>query len=566
MTNKPLPIGVDDFEKVICNHYYFVDKTLLIKELLDKKGDVNLFTRPRRFGKTLNMSMIQYFFEDGRDRNGKPVDNRSLFQNLKIMDCGEEYLQHMGKYPVIALSLKSAKQEDFEQSFAALMDDIAGEFVRHAFILESDCMTEYRKKKYRALMENGAERADYNKSLKFLSECLHCYYGRKAVILIDEYDVPLESAYFSNYYNKMSGFIRSLFESALKTNPHMEFAVITGCLRISKESVFTGLNNLKMISILDNRYDEYFGFTDAEVETICGDYGLEGKFGIFQKWYDGYLFGNANVYNPWSVIQYMDELKENKEAFPKSYWANTSSNDIVRRFIEFADRETRTEIEALIEGKTIEKPVHEDITYEEIYENMDNLWNFMFFTGYFRKTCERYDAAAGQIYLSLAIPNEEIRYIFRNKVMGWFHEQIKERDRTRLFHAFVQKDAQVVQEEIEPMLLKTISFNDAYESFYHGFLAGILYGMDGYMVKSNREGGKGRTDLFIKPVSRKKTAYVVEFKTAKNVEDLGNRAGDALQQIADKMYDRELLEDGYTAIVRYGISFCGKDCEVKICE
>lgn len=564
MINKPLPIGVDDFGKMISNHYYFVDKTLLIKELLDKKGDVNLFTRPRRFGKTLNMSMLQYFFEDRRDENGNSVDNRSLFQNLKIMDCGENYLQYMGKYPVIALSLKSAKQEDFEQSFAALTDDIAGEFTRHAFLLESDCLTEYMKKKYRALMEDAAKRTDYNKSLKFLSECLHRYYGHKAVILIDEYDVPLESAYFSKYYNKMVGFIRSLFESALKTNPHMELAVITGCLRISKESVFTGLNNLKMISILDSRYDEYFGFTDAEVQTICRDYGVEEKFGILQKWYDGYLFGKTNVYNPWSVIQYMDELKENREAFPKPYWANTSSNDIVRRFIESADRETRNEIEALIEGKTIEKPVHEDITYEEIYENIDNLWNFMFFTGYFRKMCERYDADTGQIYLSLAIPNEEIRCIFRHKVMGWFREQVKERDRTRLFHAFMQMDAQTVQEEIENILLRTISFNDAYESFYHGFLAGILYGMDGYMVKSNREGGKGRTDLFLKPVSRKKAAYVVEFKTAKKVEDLESRAEDALRQIADKMYDRELQEDGYASIVRYGIAFCGKDCEVKI--
>lgn len=561
MEYKPLPVGVDNFEKLITRGYYLVDKTLFIRELLDKKADVNLFTRPRRFGKTLNMSMFQYFFEDARDRNGNKTDNSCLFGGLAIMEAGEKYLEHMGKYPVINLSLKSGKQPDFDMAYASLKDEIQQEFYRHAYILERDALPEGFKEKYALIMEGKADRIEYAKSLQFLSQCLEMYFGRKTIILIDEYDVPIENAFVRGFYGEMIDFIRSLFESALKTNSSLEFAVITGCLRISKESIFTGMNNLKIISILNEQYGEYFGFTEAEVQKICCDYGMPQKYGTFREWYNGYVFGSANVYNPWSVIQLMDDLVSNPNCFPASYWANTSSNSIVRRLIDMADEDTRNEIESLIEGHTLVKPVHEDITYDEVYETMDNLWNFMFFTGYFRKVRDWMDENENH-FVELTIPNKEVKYIFRTKILSWFQKKVKEKDRTRLMQAVTDGDAAVMEEEITEMLLETISFNDAYESFYHGFLAGILAGMKGYIVKSNREGGHGRSDLFIYPVTRRKAAFVLEFKIAKGIRDLEDRASEAVQQIKDREYIRELNDMGYETVHKYGIAFCGKDCHV----
>ncbi|MBR1865313.1 MAG: AAA family ATPase [Lachnospiraceae bacterium] len=563
MQYKPLPIGIDNFEKLITRGYYFIDKTLLIQELLDKKGDVNLFTRPRRFGKTLNMSMLQYFFEDARDDKGEKQDNTALFDGLAIMQTGEKFLSHMGQYPVINLTLKGGKQPDYELAYILLRRQIAYEYKRHMFILKGDIL-EADRERYYSIMTEKADREAYVDSLQFLSRCLERYYGKKAVILIDEYDVPLENAYMRGFYPEMIDFIRSLFESSLKTNSSLEFAVITGCLRISKESIFTGMNNLKIISILSKQYGEYFGFTDAEVQRLCTDYGMPQKYDTFKEWYNGYLFGDANVYNPWSVIQLMDDLREDPDWIPRAYWANTSSNIIVRKLIELADEDTKTEIEELIEGKTIEKPIHEDITYDEIYKTMDNLWNFMFFTGYFRKVGERVDERTKQVYAELTIPNEEVRYIFRTKVLGWFDEKVKARDRSALFTALVDLDVETVEEEIVDMLLETISFNDAKESFYHGFLAGILSGMKGYIVKSNREGGSGRSHLFVKPVTRRKPAYVLEFKVADKFHQLDEKADEALFQIEDRGYARELVDDGYATVYRYGIAFCWKDCVVKL--
>lgn len=564
MKYKPLPIGIDNFEKLVTRGYYFIDKTLLIKELLDKKGDVNLFTRPRRFGKTLNMSMFQYFFESATNYDGVKQDNSYLFQGLQIMKTGKHYLSHMGQYPVINLTLKSGKQSDYELAFECIIDEITQEYERHEYVLKGDVLSESNQKKYRRIMEHEAPKAEYYKALQFLSQCLEKYYGKKTIILIDEYDVPLENAYMCGFYSEMVAFIRSLFESSLKTNSSLEFAVITGCLRISKESIFTGMNNLKIISILDEKYDEYFGFTEEEVQKLCRDYNIPEKYDTFKEWYNGYLFGNANVYNPWSVIQLMDDLQDNPNRFPKAYWANTSSNSIVRKLIEMADEDTKTEIEELIEGKTIEKPIHEDITYDEVYKSMDNLWNFMFFTGYFRKVGERIDERTKQSYLKLTIPNHEVRYIFRTKILGWFEEKVKSRDRSKLFTALVNLDIETMEEEIVDMLLETISFNDAYESFYHGFLAGILSGMKGYVVKSNRGGGTGRSDLFIKPVTRRKPAFVLEFKVADKLKQMDKKADEALQQIEERGYARELHDDDYETVYRYGVAFCGKDCLVKL--
>lgn len=556
MTTKALPVGIDDFEMLITRGYYYVDKTLFIKELLEKKGAVNLFTRPRRFGKTLNLSMLQYFFEN--------TGNAGLFEDLQICKYEEICAEYMGQYPVIMLSLKSAKQPDFYQAYAALMDDIGREFDRHRAVMESDSLLLYEKEKYQRLLERKGTREDGNTSLKFLSECLYKHYGKKVIILIDEYDVPLENAYMEHFYDEMLSFIRSLFESALKTNKSMEFAVITGCLRISKESIFTGLNNLEIHSILTKSYDEYFGFTEQDMKCLCEDYGLLHKFPVIKEWYNGYVFGNVNVYNPWSTVQYIKALLFDEEEFPYAYWANTSANGIVRKLIDLSDAATKSEIEELIAGNALEKPVHEDITYDEIDKNIDNLFNFMFFTGYFRKVKERIEPITGKRYVTLAIPNEEVRYIFRNKVLGWFDAQVKSRDRSRLFSSFTRSDVTTVEEEIQGMLMDTISFYDAYESFYHGFLTGIFYGMDGYIVKSNRESGSGRTDLFLKPVSRKGTAFVVEFKVVEKLDDLEKGADAALRQITDKRYETELLADGYKNIVCYGISFYRKDCRVKV--
>lgn len=566
MNTKPLPIGIDNFEMLITRGYYFVDKTLLIKDLLDNKASVNLFTRPRRFGKTLNMSMLQYFFEDEHDEsNGTKKDNKYLFDGLNIMDEGEKYTLHMGQYPVINLSLKSAKQPTLDLAFQCLREEISREFKRHEFILNDERLHSQREKFLRILNESS-DMSLYITSLRFLSKCLEKYYNKKVIILIDEYDVPLENSFFRGFYVEMIDFIRSLFESSLKTNPSLEFAVITGCLRISKESIFTGLNNLKIISILNTRYDEYFGFTSEEVKKICKYYNMDSKYATIKEWYNGYIFGNANVYNPWSVIQYVDDLKANINEYPSSYWANTSSNSIVKSLIERADDETKTEIELLIEGKSIEKPVHEDITYDEIYKSMDNLYNFMLFTGYFKKVSERVDENTKQKYIGLKIPNEEVKYIFRTKVLSWFDENIKTRDFTKMYNAIIESKPEIFEEELSDVLLESISFNDAYENFYHGFVTGILSSMKGYTVKSNRESGNGRGDIFIRPVSRRKAAIILELKVCKNFNELEQRADEALNQIEEKKYEMELKDDGYNNIIKYGISFFKKDCLVKIQE
>lgn len=563
MGYRPLPVGVEDFEKLITRGYYYVDKTLLIRELLDKKGDVNLFTRPRRFGKTLNMSMLRYFFEDARDEKGNRKDHTKLFEGLRIAGEGEKYLAHMGRYPVISLSLKSGKQPDFQMAYRMLVRQIAEEYERHSFILESDCLTG-RKERYLNIMQERGSREDYNDALLFLSRCLERYFGKRVIVLIDEYDVPLENAFFNGFYEEMTAFIRSLFESVLKTNSSLEFAILTGCLRISKESIFTGMNNFNIFSILNKSYDEYFGFTDDEVKDLCSALGLSHKYEDVKAWYDGYLFGDANVYNPWSVIRFMEDLQTDENTLPAAYWANTSSNSIVRNLIEGADEETKAEIESLIEGGVIEKPVHEDITYDEVYDTMDHLWNFMFFTGYFRKVREYVDEKTNIRMMVLNIPNEEVRVIFRMKVRSWFREKIQKKDLSSLYTALVKQDADTFEKMLNELLLETISFNDAYENFYHGFVTGVLAGLKGYVVKSNREGGNGRSDLFIKPVTRRKKAFVIELKVADRMQELEEKAEEALQQIEDRRYERELNDDGYLSVGKVGISFFRKDCVVRM--
>ena len=567
MEQKPLPIGIDNFEMLITRGYYFVDKTFLIKDLLDNKAAVNLFTRPRRFGKTLNMSMLQYYFEDKRDQfTGEKIDNSYLFEGLNIKAEGEKYTKYMGKYPVINLSLKSAKQPTYKMAYESLIDEIMKEYRRHNFILNSDKLLQSEKKIFLDISNGEAKEIEYAKSLQFLSSCLEKYFGSKTIILIDEYDVPLENAFFEGFYDEMISFIRSLFESALKTNPSLEFSIITGCLRISRESIFTGLNNLNIISILNNRYAEYFGFTAEEVEELCDYYNIQEKYETVKKWYNGYTFGDKNVYNPWSVVKYIYDVLGNSHVFPTSYWANTSSNSIVKSLIERADDITKGEIEALIEGKTIEKPVHEDITYDDVYDNLDNLWNFMFFTGYFKKISERMDENTQEKFVELAIPNLEVKYIFRTKILKWFNEKIKSEDLSILYTSIINGEVDVFQKEVNRLLKKTISFNDAYENFYHGFMIGLLSHMDGYIVKSNRETGDGRCDIYIKPLSIFDKAVIIEMKVCDKPKELFTKPQDALQQIEDKKYAYELNESGYEDIIKYGMAFYRKDCIIKIKE
>ncbi len=560
---KPLPIGVDNFEKIVKDGYCYIDKTIFIKELLDLKGEVNLFLRPRRFGKTLNLSMLRYFFEDMGDVK-KNEENKSLFQGLKIMEQGEEYIKHMGNYPVINLTLKSTKQPGFESAYSKLRKAIADEFQRHQYILSYEKINEGDKKLFQKIADRKAEYDDYSGALEFLSKCLYQATEKKTVILIDEYDVPLENAYFRGFYEEMVDFIRSVFESALKTNEYLQFAVITGCLRISKESIFTGLNHLNIISVLDKKYSEHFGFTEQEVIRMMSYYEVESRFSTMKEWYDGYLFGDTEVYNPWSVIKFLYDLYSDVEAFPHPYWINTSSNDIIKDLITRADRETMGQIETLLSGGTLEIQVHEEVTYGDMYSNGENLWNFLYFTGYLTKESEYFKESS--IFLRARIPDTEVKTIYQNTILNWLKASIKKEDFHDLYRAMEEGNAQRMTDILNGQLFRTISFYDSAENFYHGFLTGILSQSENYLVKSNRESGNGRSDIMVRSPSLRGRSFILEIKVSDDIDDLEDDAEKALGQIYDKKYMDELRTEGYKKIDCYGISFFRKDCEVRFGE
>ncbi len=558
---KRIPIGIEFYKTMIEGNYYYVDKTLLVKEILEKGASVSLFTRPRRFGKTLAMTMLKAFFEDERDENGDKVDNSKYIAGQKIAAFEDIMAGHMGKYPVINLSLKSAKQPDFEMAYDVLVDGIREEFARHAYILNGDILSENEREKYRAVLEGRGKNSEYATSLAFLSQCLEKYHGKGTVILIDEYDVPLENSFFEGFYDKMTAFIRSFFESALKTNKSLAFGVVTGCLRISKESIFTGLNNLDVISLLNRDYAEYFGFTQGEAEEILGFYGLLEKREEMKQWYDGYRFGDTEVYNPWSVINYVRTAALDSHAFPKPYWSNTSSNSIIKELIEGADFITRGEIEELMEGGGIEKQVHEEITYGDIRESQDNLWNFLFFTGYLKKAGERFDGES--IYLKMEIPNAEIRYIYRNQISSWFDKKIKGADLSPLITAMEQGDCHSMEEFLSDQLLDTISYFDYAENYYHGFVSGLLKAAGKYMVRSNRESGEGRPDILMYSPTVRGKVFIIELKAAKEYGLMGEKCEEALRQAAEKNYREAFEGNGYKDITVYGICFFRKECMVR---
>ncbi len=560
---KALPVGVENYEDLVKSDYYYVDKTMFIKELLDLKGKVNLFTRPRRFGKTLNLSMLRYFFEDTGDLE-KNNQNKELFRGMKIIDAGESYTDQMGMYPVINLTLKSAKQENFETAYYTIQAELASEFDRHRNIIEQGKgrLTSKEYEQYMDLAEEKADRRLLQGSLKLFSRCMYKAAGRKTIILIDEYDVPLENAYFRGFYQKMADFMCSLFESGLKTNDYLQFAVITGCLRISKESIFTGLNHLNIISILDKRYGEHFGFTEPEVLEMMNYYGVESRFSTMKEWYDGYTFGDTEVYNPWSVIKFLYDLYSDVHAFPRPYWSNTSSNDIVRDLIVRADRETKGQIETLLGGGTFDIQVHEEVTYEDMHSSGESLWNFLYFTGYLTKESQYFKESS--IFLRSRIPNVEVKTIYQNTILNWFKDVIKKEDFRDLYHAMEEGDGEKIREILSAQLFCTISFYDSAENFYHGFLTGILSQSENYLVKSNRESGNGRSDIMVKSPSLRGRAFILEIKVSECIDNLETDAEKALQQIYEKKYMEGLRIEGYREIGCYGISFYRKDCEVRV--
>ncbi len=560
--NLKLPVGIDDFRKIRECGFYYVDKTKLVEQLMQNWGEVNLFTRPRRFGKTLNMSMLRSFFEIGTDK--------SLFDGLYISRNKELCDMHMGKYPVISITLKGIEGMTFEEARNMLKIILKNEARRHYYLKNSDRLTDDDKQQYEQILLGTSENtAD---SLRLLSQLLFLHYDKKVVILIDEYDVPLDKAFQNGYYSEMTSLIRGILGQALKTNDYLQFAVLTGCLRISKESIFTGLNNFKVLSIADARFDEQFGFTDSEVRDILEEYGVSDKISEVKDWYDGYRFGKADVYCPWDVINYVDHLQADPNARPQAYWINSSGNGLVRRLINIADESTKYEIERLIAGETIEKAIRLELTYDEIDNSIDNIWSVLFTTGYLTNAGEIELPGGGGYGYRLVIPNKEVRQVFVSQIQEWFRQTVTYDDGSvqDLCEAFMAGDADKIQSNLNMILIKTISVldtkarDDQKENFYHGLLLGLLRSKPDWRIKSNRESGDGFSDISIEPTIPEK-GIVVEVKYSNTISGLDDACGKAMKQIRDRRYDEALREDGREDIIAYGIAFCRKRCKV-VCE
>lgn len=557
-----LPVGIDSFDKIRKNGFYYIDKSGLIEQLVQLGGEVTLFTRPRRFGKTLNMSMLRSFFETGTDA--------SLFDGLYISGNKEICDEYMGKYPVIFLSLKDVDGLKYENAKYRIMELIGREAERYFFLGDSDRLSENEKEQYKAViaLQNGKYSMDENvltSSLRLLSHLLFQHYGEKTVILIDEYDVPLDKAFQNGYYQEMVSLIRGLFGMALKTNDSLQFAVLTGCLRISKESIFTGLNNFKVLSILDSRFDEQFGFTDQEVQKILDDYELSSHFKETKEWYDGYRFGKADIYCPWDVINYVEQLRYDPEAVPQDFWSNSSGNAMVRRFIDMADVSTKNEIERLIVGESIEKDVTPELTYDELDKSIENLWSVLFTTGYLT---HKGRTESGKY--RLVIPNREVRNLFVKKIREWFSDVSRKDGQTleQLCDAFVNKNVEKIEQIFGDYLWNTISIRDTAvakekkENFYHGILLGLLGYKSTWLIKSNAESGIGYSDILVE-VPTNRTGIVIELKYAEG-GDMDAACEEAMRQIEEKGYIAKLRQDGMRNFIRYGIACFKKDCRVVV--
>ena len=560
---KKLPVGVEDFKEIRTGDYYYVDKTGLVAELIERRGKVNLFTRPRRFGKSLNISMLQYFFEYGCD----PM----LFNGLQIMQDKEICKKYLGKFPVVSVSLKVVDANYYKTARGLLCVIIGREATKFQFLMESDKLTSQEKARYQKLINAGKlDEPDFPmpdevliSSLRTLTELLYKHYGEQVILLIDEYDVPLDKAQQSGYYDDMVTLIRTLFGQALKTNPNLYFAVLTGCLRIAKESIFTGLNSLKVFSVTNVQYGEQFGFSDREVREMLEYYGFEEKYELIKAWYDGYHFGDMDIYCPWDVINYIDLLHVEPDASPYAFWVNTSGNEIIKKFLQKASAGTKRELEQLIAGKSVYKKINQELTYWDLYKNIDNLWSVLFTTGYLTQ-CNRID---GDIF-ELVIPNLEIRQIFIDQIMEWFQEEMgKDTPLIDAFcDAFIRGDAEAVEEQFNAYLLKTISIRDTNvrkgkkENFYHGILLGLLSHREDWWVRSNVESGDGFSDILVE-CEEKGIGIVIEVKYPDG-RDLEEECKIALKQIERMGYETKLKQDGMERILRYGIACNRKKCKV----
>ena len=555
-----LPVGIDSFEKIRKYDFYYLDKTKLIEQILKNWSEVSLFTRPRRFGKTLNMSMLRAFFEIGTDS--------SLFDGLYISQNKELCQEHMGKYPVIFLSLKSVEGLKFADARYRIIELIGREAQRFEFLAESDRLSNNEKAQYKALiaLDNGKYSMDDDilvSGLQMLSHLLYKHYGKKTVILIDEYDVPLDKAFQNGYYKEMVSLIRGIFGMALKTNDYLQFAVLTGCLRISKESIFTGLNNFEVLSILDAQYDEAFGFTDGEVKQILKDYNLSDHYSDVKEWYDGYHFGNTDIYCPWDVVRYCKSLCADPTALPEDFWSNSSGNAIVRRLIDRADVQTKNEIERLIAGESVEREISQELTYDELDKNIENLWSVLFTTGYLTHQGRTEDDK-----YRLVIPNKEIRNLFIKKIREWFSDTSRRDGKTleEFCNAFVNKDTSKIEQLFGDYLWNTISIRDTAaakvrkENFYHGILLGLLGYKASWLIKSNAESGTGYSDILVE-VPDNRTGIVIELKYAED-GDMDAACSKALEQIEEKEYVAKLKQDGMRNFIKYGIACFKKDCKV----
>lgn len=556
MERQKLPVGIENFAEIRTEGFYYVDKTGLIRDLLADWAKVNLFTRPRRFGKTLNMSMLKAFFEIGTDK--------TLFDGLAISKETALCETYMGKFPVVFISLKDVDGLTFETAYGMLRRILQAEMSRLCFLEGSQQIPEDNKSALRRFLKEQDTQDDVRESLKMLSSLLYQHYGQKVILLIDEYDVPLDKAFQHGYYREMVALIRSLFGQALKTNDFLQFAVLTGCLRVSKESIFTGLNNFKVLSITDSRYDEQFGFTDAEVKQLLADYGLSSHESEMKEWYDGYHFGNVDVYCPWDVINHVDRLVSDPDAEPQDYWINTSGNALVKRFVDKADKTTQGEIEQLIAGEAIEKAVRLDLTYDEIDNSIDNLWSVLFTTGYLTQ--------AGRVergVYKLVIPNREVREVFILQIQEWFKETVvRDTKPMQAFcQAFLDGNAEEIQKRLNIILSKIISIldtkakDDQKENFYHGLLLGLLRSEPNWLILSNVESGEGFCDIMIEPEDPD-AGMVIEVKYSPTLAGLGAACAAAMAQIKEKHYDERLRNEGRENITAFGIAFWKKRCRV----
>ena len=555
MKSKKLPVGIENFEQLRREDFYYVDKTGLIRDLLNNWGSVNLFTRPRRFGKTLNMSMLKHFFEIGADR--------TLFDGLAISEETELCEAYMGKYPVVFVSLKGVDGLTFEGAYKMLRRILRSEISRLGFLIQSERIAEDDKRPFERFLKEQETMDDVQESLRMLSSLLYQHYSQKVILLIDEYDVPLDKAFQHGYYNEMVTLIRSMFGQALKTNDCLQFAVLTGCLRVSKESIFTGLNNFKVLSIADARFDEHFGFTDAEVKMLLDDYNLTEHYAETKEWYDGYRFGSVDVYCPWDVINHVDRLVGEPNAEPQAYWINTSGNDLVKRFVDKADKTTQGEIERLIAGEAIEKAVRLELTYNEIDNSIDNLWSVLFTTGYLTQAGK----AARGVY-KLIIPNREVREVFIFQIQEWFKKTVvqDEKPMQAFCQAFLNGNAEEIQKRLTIILGKMISImdtkarDDQKENFYHGLLLGLLRSEPNWLILSNAESGDGFSDILIEPEDPD-AGIVIEVKYSPTLSGMETACEAALEQIKEKRYDERLRNEGRENITAFGIAFCKKRCK-----